>query len=77
MQPLSDAAVYGAQLPLEPWPLHPHLYECVLIVQWHKMEKWWFIPDLHLFDKLEGTSRLWSIDLWQNLNAFAASREDC
>lgn len=40
MQPLSDAAVYGAQLPLEPWPLHPHLYECVLIVQWHKMEKW-------------------------------------
>lgn len=40
MQPLSDAAVCGAQLPLEAWPLHPHLYECVLIVQWHKMEKW-------------------------------------
>lgn len=40
MQPLSDAAVCGVQLPLEPWPLHPHLYECVLIVQWHKMGKW-------------------------------------
>lgn len=40
MQPLSDAAICGVQLPLEPWSLHPYLYEYVLIVQWHKMEKW-------------------------------------
>lgn len=39
MLPLSDAAIFGAQLPLESWTLHPHLYECVLIAQWHKMEK--------------------------------------
>lgn len=41
------------------------------------MEKWWFILDLHPFDKLEGTSRLWSIDLWQSSNTSAVSREDC